>query len=70
VILALDNSIQGLFPVPLGAQVLYILLNDRRILPQLLFLDSNANGKAVKHVTSFYATKLSKFCICAYRWLF
>jgi len=27
-ILALDNSIHGLFPVPLGAQVLLILLND------------------------------------------
>ena len=28
VILALDNSIHGLYPVPLGAQVLLILLND------------------------------------------
>lgn len=31
VILALDDSIHGLFPVPLGAQVLQIVLNDRHI---------------------------------------
>lgn len=39
VILALDNSIHGLFPVPLGAQVLKISLNE--------------NGRAMNDVISF-----------------